>query len=129
MVRDNNLIQHTTTADNFVANIEARAGYELVFMGEISLTIPTFPVQNLLPKAARIIYASVTASEARELLVILYDAMRSCTAFSVREGCFALSVMGVGQGPCTQGLTGCLHTVRVPTCLASSPNFCCLLQM
>ena len=52
MVRDNNLIQHTTTADNFVANIEARAGYELVFMGEISLTIPSFPVRNLLSKAA-----------------------------------------------------------------------------
>ena len=73
MVRDTILIQHTTTADDFVTKIEGRNESELVFLGEVSPTFPTSPVQNLLPKAARIIYASVTATEARELLCESYQ--------------------------------------------------------
>ena len=73
MVRDTILIQHTTTADNFVTKVETRAEFELVFLGDVSFTFATFPVQNLLPKAARIVYASVTASEARELLCESYQ--------------------------------------------------------
>ena len=73
MVRDTILIQHTTTADNFVAKIERRNESELVLLGEVSPTFPTSPVKSLLPKAARIIYASVTATEARELLCESYQ--------------------------------------------------------
>ena len=73
MVRDTILIQHTTTADNFVTKVETRAEFELVFLGDVSFTFATFPAQNLLPKAARIVYASVTASEARELLCESYQ--------------------------------------------------------
>ena len=72
MVQDTILIQHTTTADDFVAKIEGRNESELVFLGEVSPTFPTSPVKNLLPKAAKIIYASVTATEARELLCESY---------------------------------------------------------
>ena len=73
MVRDTILIQHTTTADDFVNKIEGRNESELVFLGEVSPTFPSSPVKNLLPKAARIIYASVTATEARELLCDSYQ--------------------------------------------------------
>ena len=76
MVRDTTLIQHTTTADDFVSKIEKRNESELVLLGEVSPTFPTSPVKNLLPKAARIIYASVTATEARELLCESYQ--RDC---------------------------------------------------
>ena len=73
MVRDTILIQHKTTADDFVAKIEGRNESELVFLGEVSPTFPTSPVKSLLPNAARIIYASVTATEARELLCDSYQ--------------------------------------------------------
>ena len=73
MVQDTILIQHTTTADDFVTKIEGRNESELVFLGEVSPTFPTSPVKNLLPKAAKIIYASVTATEARELLCESYQ--------------------------------------------------------
>ena len=73
MVRDTILIQHTTTADDFVTKIERRADLGLTFLGEVTPTFPTSPVQNLLPMRARIIYASVTASEARELLCESYQ--------------------------------------------------------
>ena len=73
MIRDTILIQHTTTADDFVAKIERRNESELVLLGEVSPTFPTSPVRSLLPKAARIIYASVTATEARDLLCESYQ--------------------------------------------------------
>ena len=73
MVRDTILVQHTTTADDFMAKIEERNESTLVFLGEVSPTFPTSPVKNLLPKAAKIIYASVTATEARELLCESYQ--------------------------------------------------------
>ena len=73
MVRDTILVQHTTTADDFMAKIEERNESMLVFLGEVSPTFPTSPVKNLLPKAAKIIYASVTATEARELLCESYQ--------------------------------------------------------
>ena len=44
-----------------------------MFLGEVAPTFPTSPVKNLLPKAAKIIYASVTATEARELLCESYQ--------------------------------------------------------
>ena len=68
IIQDTILIQHTTTADDFVAKIEGRNESKLVFLGEVSPTFPTAPVKSLLPKAAKIIYASVTVTEARELL-------------------------------------------------------------
>ena len=73
MVRDTILIQHTTTADDFVAKIEGRNESKLVLLGDVSPTYPTSPVKSLLPKAAKIIYASVTATEARELLCESYQ--------------------------------------------------------
>ena len=73
MVRDATLIQHTSTADNFVAKLDERTELELVFLGDTTPTCPTSPVHNLILKRARIIYASVTASEARELLCELYQ--------------------------------------------------------
>ena len=73
MVRDTILIQHKTTADDFMAKIEGRNESKLVFLGEVAPTFPTAPVKNLLPKAAKIIYASVTATEARELLCESYQ--------------------------------------------------------
>ena len=73
MVRDTILIQHKTTADDFMAKIEERNESKLVFLGEVAPTFPTSPVKNLLPKAAKIIYASVTVTEARELLCESYQ--------------------------------------------------------
>ena len=73
MVRDATLIQHTTTADNFVAKLDERTELELVFLGDTTPTCPTSPVHNLIRKRARIIYASVTAFEARELLCEMYQ--------------------------------------------------------
>ena len=68
MVRDAILIQHMTTADDFVSKIEGRTELKLVYLSDVTTTFLTSPVQSLLQKRARIIYASVTASEARELL-------------------------------------------------------------
>ena len=68
MVRNAILIQHVTTADNFVSKIEGRTELKLVYLSDVTTTFLTSPVQSLLQKRARIIYASVTASEARELL-------------------------------------------------------------
>ena len=73
VIRDTKLIQHTTTANDFMTKIESRAGGEVVFLGDVTPTFPTSPVQSLLPERARIIYASVTASEARELLCESYQ--------------------------------------------------------
>ena len=73
MVRDTTLIQHTTTANNFVAKLDERTELELVFLGDTTPTCPTSPIHNLILKRARIIYASVTAYEARELLCELYQ--------------------------------------------------------
>ena len=73
MVQDATLIQHTTTANNFVAKLNRRIELELVFLGDITPTCPTSPVHNLILKRARIIYASVTASEACELLCEMYQ--------------------------------------------------------
>ena len=73
MVRDATLIQHTTTADNFVAKLDERTELELVILGDTTSTCPTSPVHNLIRKRARIIYASVTAHEARELLCEMYQ--------------------------------------------------------
>ena len=73
MVRDATLIQHTTTADNFVAKLDERPELELVLLGDTTPTCPTSPVHDLILKRARIIYASVTACEARELLCEMYQ--------------------------------------------------------
>ena len=73
VIRDTKLIQHTTTADDFITKVESSAGGEVVFLGDVTPTFPTSPVQSLLPERARIIYASVTASEARELLCESYQ--------------------------------------------------------
>ena len=73
VIRDTKLIQHMTTANDFMTKIESRAGGEVVFLGDVTPTFPTSPVQSLLPERARIIYASVTASEARELLCESYQ--------------------------------------------------------
>ena len=73
MVRDATLIQHTTTADNFVAKLGERTELEFVFLGDITPTCPTSPIHNLIRKRARIVYASVTACEANELLCETYQ--------------------------------------------------------
>ena len=73
VIRDTKLIQHTTTANDFMTKVESRACGEVVFLGDVTPTFPTSPVQSLLPERARIIYASVTASEARELLCESYQ--------------------------------------------------------
>ena len=73
MVRDATLIQHTTTADNFVTKLDERTELEFVFLGDTTPTCPTSPVHSLIRKRARIIYASVTAFEARELLCEMYQ--------------------------------------------------------
>ena len=73
MVRDATLIQHTTTADNFVTKLDERTELEFVFLGDTTPTCPTSPVRSLIRKRARIIYASVTAFEARELLCEMYQ--------------------------------------------------------
>ena len=73
MVRDATLIQHTTTADNFVTKLDERTELEFVFLGDTTPTCPTSPIHSLIRKRARIIYASVTAFEARELLCEMYQ--------------------------------------------------------
>ena len=73
VIRDTKLIQHTTTADDFMTKVESRPEGEVVFLGDVTPTFPTSPVQSLLPERARIIYASVTASEARKLLCESYQ--------------------------------------------------------
>ena len=73
MVRDATLIQHTTTADKFVAKLDKRTELELVFLGDTTPTCTTSPVHNLIRKRARIVYASVTAFEACELLCEMYQ--------------------------------------------------------
>ena len=73
MVRDATLIQHTTTADNFVTKLDERTELEFVFLGDTTPTCPTSPVHSLIRKRARIIYASVTAFEACELLCEMYQ--------------------------------------------------------
>ena len=73
VIRDTKLIQHTTTADDFMTKVENWTEHEVVFLGDVTPTFPTSPVQSLLPLRARIIYASVTASEARELLCESYQ--------------------------------------------------------
>ena len=83
MVRDATLIQHTTTADNFVAKLDERTELKLVLLGDTTLklvflgdttpTCTTSPVHNLIRKRARIVYASVTAFEACELLCEMYQ--------------------------------------------------------
>ena len=72
VVQDTILMQHITAANDFVTKVEQRAEFELVILGDVSLAFPTSPVQSLLRKRARIIYASVTASEACELLCESY---------------------------------------------------------
>ena len=72
MVRDAILIQHSTTADDFVSKVEGRTELELVYLGDVTATFLTSLVQSLLQETARIIYASVTPSEARELLCESY---------------------------------------------------------
>ena len=61
-----------TTADDFVSKVEGRTELELVYLSDVTTTFLTSPVQSLLQKRARVIYASVTASEARELLCESY---------------------------------------------------------
>ena len=73
VIRDTNLIQHTTTADDFMTKVENWSEHKVVFLGDVTPTFPTSPVQSLLPERAKIIYASVTASEARELLCESYQ--------------------------------------------------------
>ena len=73
VIRDTKLIQHTTTADDFMTKVENWTEGGVVFLGDVTPTFPTSPVQSLLPERARIIYASVTASEARELLCESYQ--------------------------------------------------------
>jgi len=72
VVRDTILIQHLTTADDFLSKVESRAELDLVYLGDVTSRFPTSPIQRLLPKAARIIYASVTVFEACELLCESY---------------------------------------------------------
>ena len=71
-VRDTTLIQHTTAADDFVKKIVEKDEFKLVFLGDVTPTFSTSPIQSLVQKAARVIYASVTASEARGLLCESY---------------------------------------------------------
>ena len=72
VVRDVTLVQHTTAADDFVKKVMEKDEFNLVFLGEVTPTFSTSPIQNLVQKAARVIYASVTASEARGLLCESY---------------------------------------------------------
>ena len=72
VVRDVTLVQHTTAADDFVKKVMEKDEFKLVFLGEVTPTFSTSPIQNLVQKAARVIYASVTASEARGLLCESY---------------------------------------------------------
>ena len=72
VVQDTTLVRHTTTADDFVRKVKGRSELNLVFLGDVTPTFPTSPVQSLVQKAARVIYASVTASEACGLLCESY---------------------------------------------------------
>ena len=72
VVQDTTLVQHTTTADDFVRKVKGRSELNLVYLGDVTPTFPTSPIQSLVQKAARVIYASVTASEARGLLCESY---------------------------------------------------------
>ena len=72
VVQDTTLVQHTTTADDFVRKVKGRSELNLVYLGDVTPTFPTSPIQSLVKKAARVIYASVTASEARGLLCESY---------------------------------------------------------
>ena len=72
VVQDSILMQHITAANDFVAKVEQRVEFQFVFLGDVSPTFPTSPIQSLLPNRARIVYASVTASEACELLCESY---------------------------------------------------------
>ena len=72
VVQDTTLVRHTTTADDFVRKVKGRSELNLVFLGDVTPTFPTSPIQSLVQKAARVIYASVTASEACGLLCESY---------------------------------------------------------
>ena len=72
VVRDVTLVQHTTAADDFVKKVVEKDEFNLVFLGEVTPTFSTSPIQNLVQKPARVIYASVTAPEARGLLCESY---------------------------------------------------------
>ena len=72
VVQDSILMQHITAANDFVAKVEQRVEYELVFLGDASPTFPTSPIQSLVRKRAKLVYASITASEACELLCESY---------------------------------------------------------
>jgi len=73
VVRDTVLIQHITTADDFLSKLGSRAELDIVYLGDVTSRFPTSPIQRLLPEAARIIYASVTVFEACELLYESYQ--------------------------------------------------------
>ena len=73
VVRDNIMIQYITTADDFLSKVESRSELDIVYLGDATPRFPTSSVQRLLPEAARIIYASVTVFEARELLCESYQ--------------------------------------------------------
>ena len=72
VVQDSILTQYITAANDFVVKVGQRAEFELVFLGDVSPAFPTSPIQSLLRKRARIVYASVTASDACELLCESY---------------------------------------------------------
>ena len=72
VVKDTTLIQHTTTADDFVEKVKLQSAFDLVLLGDVTPTFSISPIQNLLQKAARVIYASVTVSEARGLVCDSY---------------------------------------------------------
>ena len=72
VVRDTALVPHTTAADDFVKKIVEKDEFKLVFLGDVTPTFSISPIQSLVQKAARVIYASVTASEARGLLCESY---------------------------------------------------------
>jgi len=73
VVQDSILTQYITAANDFVAKVKQKDEFELVFLGDVTPTFPTSPIQSLLRQRARIIYASVTASEACELLCESYQ--------------------------------------------------------
>ena len=72
VIRDTTLVPHTTTADDFVKKIVEKDEFKLVFLGAVTPKFFTSSIQTLVQKAARVIYASVTASEARGLLCESY---------------------------------------------------------
>ena len=73
VVQNSILIQYITAANDFVAKVKQKDEFELVFLGDVTPTFPTSPTQSLLRQRARIIYASVTASEACKLLCESYQ--------------------------------------------------------